>query len=339
MKNDNKKTVIVGIFVLIGIIILVAGVLTLGSAQKAFVKSFSVKAVFDDIGGLQTGNNVWYSGVKIGTVKKINFYGDSQVEIEMNIDAAVQDYIRKDSKATISSDGLIGNKIIVIYGGTSESARIENEDRLEAVMPLDTDKMMETLQENNNNLVSITNDLKVLTGKIANGEGIVGAVLTDSVLVDNFRSIMANLERTAANSNRLTADLTKFSSGLNKEGTLVDDLLNDTTTFSSLRSTAENLESTSKEASEAAENFRVASEQLKVSDNAAGMILNDGEFAEYLKGTMSGLDTGTTRLNESLEALRYHWLFRGAFRKKDKAERKARQEAAAEAVETGANPN
>src|SRR5690554_1991159 len=339
MENDNKRSVIVGIFVLIGIIILVTGVLTLGSQQKAFVKTFSLKAVFDDIGGLQVGNNVWYSGVKIGTVRRVNFYGDSQVEVVMNLDTEVQDFIRKDSKATISSDGLIGNKIIVIYGGTSAVPRAENEDRLEAVMPLDTDKMMETLQENNNNLVSITNDLKVLTGKIANGEGIVGAVLTDSVLVDNFRSIMANLERTAANSNRLTADLTKFSSGLNKEGTLVDDLLNDTTTFSSLRSTAENLESTSKEASEAAENFRVASEQLKVSDNAAGMILNDGEFAEYLKGTMSGLDTGTTRLNESLEALRYHWLFRGAFRKKDKAERKAREEAAAEAVETGANPN
>src|SRR5690606_31072305 len=168
MRNDNKKTVIVGIFVLIGIIILVAGIMTLGNQQKTFVKSFSLKAVFDDIGGLQTGNNVWYSGVKIGTVRKINFYGDSQVEIEMNVDSEVQDFIRKNSKATISSDGLIGNKIIVIYGGTSQSPRVENEDRLEAVMPLDTDEMMETLQENNNNLVSITNDLKVLTGKIAN---------------------------------------------------------------------------------------------------------------------------------------------------------------------------
>lgn len=332
MRNDNKKTVIVGIFVLIGIIILVAGIMTLGNQQKAFGKNFSLKAVFDDIGGLQIGNNVWYSGVKIGTVRKIDFYGDSQVEIEMNIDAEVQDFIRKDSKATISSDGLIGNKIIVIYGGTSQSARIEDQDRLEAVMPLDTDKMMETLQENNNNLVSITNDLKVLTGKIANGEGIVGAVLTDSLLVDNFKSIMFNLSKTAANSNRLTADLSKFSSNLNKEGSLLNDLANDTTVFSSLQATSESLENITKEAGVAADNFRSASEQLNSSDNAVGMILNDTEFADYLKGTMSGLDTGTTKLNESLEALRYHWLFRGSFRKKDKAERKAREAAAKEQV-------
>src|SRR5690606_39881362 len=108
-------------------------------------------------------------------------------------------------------------KNIVIYGGTKQSPRVEDQDRLEAVMPLDTDKMMETLQENNNNLVSITNDLKVLTGKIANGEGIVGAVLTDSLLVDDFKAIIFNLSKTAANSNRLTADLSKFSSNLNKD--------------------------------------------------------------------------------------------------------------------------
>ena len=143
---------------------------------------------------------------------------------------------------------------------------------------------------------------------------------------------MANLQRTVQNSNRLTADLTKFSGNLNKEGTLMHELTHDTTIYSSLKATAEGLESTTLEASQAAENFKTASDQLTSSDNAIGMMLNDEEFAAYLKGTMSGLDTGTTKLNESLEALRYHWLFRGSFRKKDKAERKAR-EAAAEAAE------
>ena len=148
MRGENKRSVIVGIFVFLGIAILVAGVLTLGGQQKKFVKSIQLKAVFDDIGGLQTGNNIWFSGVKIGTVRKINFYGDSQVEIEMNVEEEVVEFIRKDSKATISSDGLIGNKIIVIYGGTTLAPPVEDGDRLESVMPLDTDQMMETLQVN-----------------------------------------------------------------------------------------------------------------------------------------------------------------------------------------------
>lgn len=320
MKNDNKRSVTVGIFVLIGIAILVVGILTLGAQQKAFVKSIRVTSVFDDVGGLQTGNNVWFSGVKIGTVKKINFYGESQVEIEMNIEASAKEYIKKNSKATISSDGLIGNKIIVIYGGSGSGPAIEDGDKLTAEMPLDTDKMMETLQVNNNNLVSITEDLKILTHKISSGEGIVGAVLTDSTLVKTFKATMQSLERTAANSNRMTAELAKFSNGLNQKGGFVDKMLNDTTLFASLKTTAAQLETTTAEASDAAQNFSNVSENLSDTDNAIGMLLNDKEFADYLKSTMSSLDTGTVRMNETLEALRYHWFFRKSFRKRDKAD-------------------
>ncbi|GAB3652707.1 hypothetical protein GCM10028791_22390 [Echinicola sediminis] len=326
MRNDNKKSVIVGIFILIGIIIMVAGILTLGAQQKVFVKSFRATAVFEDVGGLQKGNNVWFSGVKIGTVTAIKFYGDSQVEIEMNIDSDTREFIRKDSKATISSDGLIGNKIIVIYGGSTQAPVIEDGDRLQAVMPLDTDNMMETLQENNQNLVSITNDLKVLTGKIAKGEGIIGAVLTDSTLAENFRKIVNNLETTSANSNRLSADLRKFTAGINKEGTMMYEMANDTAVFASLKHTAKELEKTSMEASSAASNFNEASGKLTSSDNALGMLLNDEEFASYIKETLENAEVTTHLLNENLEALKYAWIMRKAHKRKEKAEAEAAEE-------------
>nr|MBI1232131.1 MCE family protein [Cytophagales bacterium] len=325
MRDDNKKTVIVGIFVLLGIVILVAGVMTLGAQQKTFVKSYRVTTVFDDIAGLQTGNNVWFSGVKIGTVRKINFYGDAQVEIEMNLDATTKDFIRKDSKATISSDGLIGNKIIVIYGGTSDAGSIAEGDRLESVMPLDTDKMMETLQENNNNLVNITNDLKILTHKIAEGEGIVGALLTDSLLAEDFRSILGDLNRTASRSNTLSSELVQFSQKLNKKGTTLDSFLNDTTLYASLLGSATGLQSTIGKADSVAENLRVVSEKLSSPDNPAGMILNDEEFAAYLKSAMGNLDQSAESFDETLEALRYHWFFRRSFRKSEEAKLEAEE--------------
>jgi len=325
MRDDNKKTVIVGLFVLLGIVILVAGIMTLGAQQKTFVKSYRVTTVFDDIAGLQTGNNVWFSGVKIGTVRKINFYGDAQVEIEMNLDATTKDFIRKDSKATISSDGLIGNKIIVIYGGTSDAESIAEGDRLESVMPLDTDKMMETLQENNNNLVNITNDLKILTHKIAGGEGIVGALLTDSLLAEDFRGIMRDLNRTAARSNTLSSELVQFSQKLNKKGTTIDSFLNDTTLYASLQGSATGLQSTIGKADSVAENLRLVTEKLSSPDNPAGMILNDEEFAAYLKSAMGNLDQSTESFDETLNALRYHWFFRRSFRKSEEAKMEAEE--------------
>ncbi|HCB47914.1 MAG TPA: MCE family protein, partial [Algoriphagus sp.] len=310
MRGENKRSVIVGIFVFLGIAILVAGVLTLGGQQKKFVKAIHLKAVFDDIGGLQTGNNIWFSGVKIGTVRKINFYGDSQVEIEMNVEKSVAEFIRKDSKATISSDGLIGNKIIVIYGGTTLAPPVEDGDRLEAVMPLDTDKMMETLQENNKNLVDITNDLKLLTGKLANGEGIVGAVMTDSVLADNFRSILNNLNRASINSNKMLTDLTKFSSKLNAEGSLFNDLATDTTMVTDLKATLESFRSSANNTEALTAKLNEISAKLDDPNNSLGLLLNDPEFAQTLKSTLENTDSATYNLNRGLEALEYTWPFR-----------------------------
>ena len=321
MNQENKRSILVGLFVLIGIIILVLGIMTLGGQQKKFVKAIHVTAVFDDIGGLQPGNNIWFSGVKIGTVRKINFFGDSQVEVEMNVEEKVVEFIRKNSKATISSDGLIGNKIIVIYGGTTDYPSVEEGDRLEAVMPLDTDKMMETLQENNKNLVDITNDLKVLTGKIAAGEGIVGAVMTDSTLGVNFRTILSNLERASTNSNNMLADLADFSNKLNQEGTLANDLVTNTSIVPDLKATLEGLRLTVENAQVLSKEFSTVTDKLNSSDNSLGLLLSDPDFAKSLKKTMENADSASYNLNKGMEALEYTWPFNKGFKRKAKAER------------------
>jgi phospholipid/cholesterol/gamma-HCH transport system substrate-binding protein len=319
MNQENKRSVLVGLFVLIGIVILVLGIMTLGGQQKKFVKAIHVKAVFDDVGGLQPGNNIWFSGVKIGTVRKINFFGDSQVEVEMNVEEKVVEFIRKNSKATISSDGLIGNKIIVIYGGTTDYPPVEEGDRLEAIMPLDTDQMMETLQVNNQNLVDITNDLKVLTSKIAAGEGIVGAVLTDSVLAVNFRTILSNLERASVNSNKMIADLNTFTGKLNKKGTLMNDLVTDTSIVPDLKATMESLKVTSANTQALTKEFAGITDKLNSKDNSLGMLLNDPEFAKSLKSTLENADSASYNLNKGMEALEYTWPFNKGFKRKAKA--------------------
>jgi phospholipid/cholesterol/gamma-HCH transport system substrate-binding protein len=313
----------VGIFVFIGIAILVVGILTLGGQQKKFVKAIQLRAVFDDIGGLQTGNNIWFSGVKIGTVRKITFYGDAQVEIEMNVEEAVVEFIRKDSKATISSDGLIGNKIIVIYGGTTLAPPVEDGDRLEAVMPLDTDQMMETLQVNNENLVEITADLKKLTSKLAAGEGIVGAVMTDSTLAENFRSILNNLNTASISSNRMIRELNTFTAKLNKKGNLFNDMVTDTLLVGEIRTTIESFKVTAKNSEEMTKELNAITTKINSGDNAMGLLLNDEEFAQTLKNTMNRTDSAAYNLNRGLEALEYTWPFRGGFRKKAKEEAKS----------------
>lgn len=318
MNNaDKKRTVIVGIFVLLGIVILVAGVLTLGSQQKAFVKSIRLTSIFDDVEGLTAGNNVWFSGVKIGTVKKINFHGKSQVEIEMDIERNVREYIHKDATATISSDGFIGNKIVVIQGGSPEAPPVENGDLIRSESPAD---MMETLQVNNTNLVAITDDLKKITAQIASGQGTVGALLSDSTLATDFKAIVSSLKNTASHSEAVSRSLSRFTEKLNQEGTLVNDLLTDTTVYSKLQAAVAGLEAVSMSAVSITENLERVSTRLESKDNAVGMLLSDQEVAGTLKSTLENLESSSEKLDENMEALRHNFLFRRYFRKKEKEE-------------------
>src|ERR1700733_371066 len=103
---ENRKAITVGIFLSLGLVIFILGVFTLGGQQKSFDKSIHISAIFDDVAGLKKGNDVWFSGVKVGTISEINFVGLSQVNVKMRIDEKVQPYIHHNSGVHIGSDGL-----------------------------------------------------------------------------------------------------------------------------------------------------------------------------------------------------------------------------------------
>nr|WP_293844412.1 MlaD family protein [uncultured Arsenicibacter sp.] len=329
MKGDNKKGIVVGIFVALGLLILVAGILILGGQQKRFTSSIRVNAIFDDVGGLKAGNNVWFSGVKIGTVRRVFFYGTSQVEVEMNIEEKSQQYIRKDAKATISSDGLIGNKIVVIVGGTPRVEPVEDGDILKTQAALSSDQIMETLQENNQNLLQVTKDFKELVGKIKRGKGTVGAVLTDTLLAENFRNTIKNMESASQSAARVSGSLSQFAAKMNTKGALANELVTDTTVFRSLRASAQKLRQVSdnavgltNQAAVITRNLEQTTNKLNSPNSPLGVLMQDEETAKNLKNTLQNLNRGSVLLNEDLQAAQHNFLLKGYFKKKEKEKQK-----------------
>lgn len=324
--SDNRRKITVGVFIFLGLAIFIVGVFTLGSQKKAFVKSFTVDVVFNDIQGVKAGNNVWFSGVKIGTIKKIQFYGTSQVQVFLNIEEEAHKYIHKDASASISSDGLIGNKIIVITGGTPKFPFVEDGDRLRVNTTLSTDDIMKTFQVNNKNLVDVTSDFKILARSLVEGKGTAGTLLTDEQVAADFKSIVVNLKNTTASANKMARELDAFSKTLNTKGGLADKLLTDTTVFAKLEASVNELKKTAASASAMTENLNKASTKLTQSDNAAGLLLNDQKTAEQVKSIMKNMETSSQKLDENLEALQHNFLLRGFFRKKAKEEAAAKKE-------------
>lgn len=312
----------VGLFILFSIALFVTGALILGGQQKRFEKTITLKAVFNDIEGLREGNNVWFSGVKVGAVKDISFYGESQVEVSMRVERKVRQYIRKDAKVKIGSDGFIGNKILVIEGGSLEAPQVESGDRLQTVAPLNTEDMIATLQENNRNLADITHNFKRLSAQLVEGQGAVGALFSDSALAMNFKQTLNNLEIVSANTAKASDALALFTSKLNTEGSLVNNLLTDTTVFHQLKSSVAELQKSSLSVASLTENLSKAGEQLGSTNNALGTLLNDRQFNDRLKNVMENLESGSVKLDENLEAMQHNFLFRGYFRNKEKAEQR-----------------
>ena len=74
MKTSNTQKFNLGIFVLLSTIILITALYFIGNRQNLFGKTFRISAVFNNVNGLQLGNNVRYSGINVGTVKK--YYND-----------------------------------------------------------------------------------------------------------------------------------------------------------------------------------------------------------------------------------------------------------------------
>lgn len=331
-ESKNNKPVKVGIFIFIGLAILALTIFTLGSQKKAFIKSISIRAVFDDIGGLQKGGNIWFSGLKIGIVKSIDFHGDSQVEVVMNIEKSAIPHIHTDAKAKISSDGLIGNKIIVLYGGTATSPVIKENDILATEGVISTDDMMATLQENNKNILAITTDFKSISRKIDEGEGTIGALLNDPSIANklnatatDLQTTLVNLKQVSENSKRVMGNFQAFSNELNQPGNSLHDIVADTLMFKSLNNSLATVQNSLNEVQKAtnslndfAANLATTSEQLGKKDNAVGMLLNDPATAASVKETFKNLETSSKKLDEDLEALQHNFLFRRYFKKKKK---------------------
>jgi phospholipid/cholesterol/gamma-HCH transport system substrate-binding protein len=319
-NTPQKRAVIVGIFVFLGILFLVLGILVIGNLNDTFKRKAEIFTLFDDVGGLQVGNNIWFSGVKIGSISDLQFYAESKVKVGMKIDIKSRPFIHKDAFVKLGTDGLIGNKILIIYGGTPQSPAVETGDTLRTEKTFSSEEVLNTLQENNKNLFSITSDLKIITGKIAKGEGSVGKFMNDDAVYNHLEAASQSLQNTAGQAQKLVSSLNKFSEGLNKEGTLAHQLTTDTTVFNSVKSSVVRLQQMADSAHVLISNLKDASSNPQTT---VGVLLHDEEAGAHLKQTIINLESSSQKLDEDLEAAKHNFLLRGYFKKKAKQEKKA----------------
>jgi phospholipid/cholesterol/gamma-HCH transport system substrate-binding protein len=319
-KSDYRHDVLVGLFVLIGIGILVTGVLLIGSFNEKFENKIKIFSFCDDVGGLQKGNYIWFSGVRIGTVKSLEFFGPSHVKVTMGIDKKVTQYISNDARIKLGSDALIGNKILIVYGGSETAPKVKEGDTLKFETTLSSEEMINTLQENNENLKVITANFKILSNKLVKGEGSIGKLLNDDSLYANLNTTIVSLKNASLKAQQIVSSLSSLSSGLNREGTLGKELATDTVIFKSIKSTVLRLQQIGDTATLFLSTLKQAGDNP---DTPFGVLLHDKETGSDLKETIRNLNSSSQKLDEDLKAMQNSFLLRRYFKKKENAENKS----------------
>jgi phospholipid/cholesterol/gamma-HCH transport system substrate-binding protein len=229
----------------------------------------------------------------------------------MDIEDKTKEYIRKDSRVKLGSDGFIGNRILVIYGGSQQASSIEEGDTLKFEKTLDSDDLMSTLQQSNENLKAITGDFKIIGRKLVEGEGTLGKLFNDNSVYININSAVASLQGASVKAQQLINSLADFGSGLKKKGTLAYELTSDTIVFYSLKASVLKLRQIADTTTLIINNLKGAESNP---NTTVGVLLHDENTGIELKETIKNLNKSTEKLNVDLEALQHSFLLKGYFR-------------------------
>lgn len=326
MKTDEtKQNIKLGIFVVSGIVLFLITVFFIGNENNVFNKTFQAFAIFKNVEGLKEGDNVWLSGVKIGTVKDVNIVAEGKVIVELSLKDKQNQFIKSNATAFIGSDGLVGNKIVVIRPGNATQT-IHDADTINSASPTDTQELINIAKDVGENTRSLTDNLKILSQKVANGQGVVGELLNNGAIAAELRSAVTNFrtttEKTAQASQDLQAMVYKFNHG---DG-LINRLATDTSLADVFDQALANVKQVSKNSAEMSRNLEEVVAKLNSGDNAIGVLLADTAFANKMRVTLENAKSASIKLDDNMEALQHNFLLRGYFRKKKKLEKQPSME-------------
>jgi phospholipid/cholesterol/gamma-HCH transport system substrate-binding protein len=195
-----SRAVRLGVFIVATLAILVTGVFIIGGKQYLFSSTYQLKAQFDNVVGLDAGGDVRVGGVHSGTVRSIVLphKPGEKVMVIVDLGKSTHEIIKRDSVATIETEGLLGNQFVAISFGSSASGDVRDGDTLASEAPLEmadllqqASNLLDSSQQAIKNATRATANLDSISAKIDKGQGTAGALVND-------KALYANLEQTSA---------------------------------------------------------------------------------------------------------------------------------------------
>jgi phospholipid/cholesterol/gamma-HCH transport system substrate-binding protein len=318
MNKDSSRNIRLGIFVVTGVVLLVLGLYFIGSNKNIFGSTITLYAKFTNVAGLQEGNNVRYAGIDVGTVNKIEIVNDTTIRVSLTIEDKLKNVIRKNSIASVGTDGLMGNRLININPGDPDAGLVSEGDTLYSVGAVNTEQMLRTLQITNENMSIISVNLKNITNNIGRSRGTLYKLLLDTTLAERFYNTINNVESVSENLHDITVDLSDVSGDMKQGKGIMGTLLKDTLLASDFKEAVRLVKESGEKLNSSTADLKSILQKMNRGEGTAGVLLNDTTTANQLKRSIINIENSTRNFNENMEGLKHSFLLRGYFKKQAK---------------------
>jgi phospholipid/cholesterol/gamma-HCH transport system substrate-binding protein len=248
MNKESGSTWKLGMFVIIGLVLFVGTIYFIGKQKNLFGNTFRLQTTFKTVSGLKVGNNVRFSGINVGTVDGIELLTDTSVMVYLVMKKNVQKFIHTSARASIGSDGLMGDKVLTISTAGGENnvgikTLVKDNDFILSKNPIEMEDVMLSVKSSVDNANIITQQLAAFSYKMNNNDGILSKLLSDKDYSNSIKNTLTNLQNSSGEFSKFT---TKMNSG---KGTL-GKLMNDDKLSKALDTTMANLQKSTKGLSE-----------------------------------------------------------------------------------------
>lgn len=321
MAKKIINNVKLGLFVLAGLVFLVLLLYMIGKDQNLFGSTYKLKTRFSNIQGLVVGNNVRFAGIQAGTVKKISILNDTVIEVTMLIDTKMKDIIRKNAITSISTDGLVGNRVMNIVPAGSPGPFAAEGDILTSRKATATDDMLQTLSKTNIDVADIAAGLKITVHRINNSTAL-WALLNDQSIPENLKASVANIRLATVKAGTLADNLNSIVADVKNGKGSLGEILTDTSLAKNLNEAVLKIKSVADKADDLAVELNKMAVDIRQDINkgngAVNSLLKDSLIVIKLNASLDNIQKGTEGFNQSMEALKHNFLLRGYFRKQEK---------------------
>ncbi len=213
MAQERSIEVKVGALILVSLVILGAFILVMGGLS--FEKTYTVYVDFDNPGGLQSGAAVRIAGVKVGTVKALEFRGGKVdpktgrrvlVRADVAIEQRVKDSVHSDADFYVTTQGVLGEQFLAIDPGSPQKPVLAENSVVKGIDPPRLDLFLAKAYELlDTTMTGIRNNRELISDIATNTAGLLKNL--NVLLVENKDRInrtVANLESLTNEANTLT---------------------------------------------------------------------------------------------------------------------------------------